>query len=241
MEPQPDQQEVRPFVTAQRQHQAVIGRVMLAVVHPRHDAVADRPGQGQEQQDERERLPRWYADRGFVDFQVTNDSLHADSAGGKATLHVTVDEGQAYHVGTFDMEGNRRFSREDLLIYYPFGPLSPAGAPFGKRPFSQSDWDAATEKVQNLYANNGYIYAQVVPEESRRTGPDGTPMVDLRWTIREGSPATINKIEIVGNDVTHERDGDRLVQRREAGLGADGLGTGLVCINRDHSRALPRG
>ena len=157
------------------------------------------------EQDERERLPRWYADRGFVDFQVTNDSLHADSAGGKATLHVTVDEGQAYHVGTFDMEGNRRFSREDLLIYYPFGPLSPAGAPFGKRPFSQSDWDAATEKVQNLYANNGYIYAQVVPEESRRTGPDGTPMVDLRWTIREGSPATINKIEIVGNDVTHER------------------------------------
>jgi outer membrane protein insertion porin family len=138
------------------------------------------------EQDERERLPRWYADRGFVDFQVTNDSLHADSAGGKATLHVTVDEGQAYHVGTFDMEGNRRFSREDLLIYYPFGPLSPTGTPFGKRPFSQSDWDAATEKVQNLYANNGYIYAQVVPEESRRTGPDGTPMVDLRWTIREG-------------------------------------------------------
>ena len=157
------------------------------------------------EQDERERLPRWYADRGFVDFQVTNDSLHADSAGGKATLHVTVDEGQAYHVGTFDMEGNRRFSREDLLIYYPFGPLSPTGTPFGKRPFSQTDWDAATEKVQNLYANNGYIYAQVVPEESRRTGPDGTPMVDLRWTIREGSPATINKIEIVGNDVTHER------------------------------------
>jgi outer membrane protein insertion porin family len=29
--------------------------------------------------------------------------------------------------------------------------------------------------------------------------------VDLRWTIREGSPATINKVEIVGNDVTHER------------------------------------
>ena len=29
--------------------------------------------------------------------------------------------------------------------------------------------------------------------------------MDLRWNIREGSPATINKIEIVGNDVTHER------------------------------------
>jgi outer membrane protein insertion porin family len=45
----------------------------------------------------------------------------------------------------------------------------------------------------------------VVPEETRRTLPDGTPLIDLQWTIREGSPATINKIEIVGNDVTHER------------------------------------
>jgi outer membrane protein insertion porin family len=157
------------------------------------------------EEDERERLPRWYADRGFVDFQVTNDSLHADGSDGKATLHLTVDEGQAYHVGSFDMEGNRRFSREELLIYFPFGPLSPTGATLGKRPFSQTEWDGATEKLQNLYANNGYIYAQVVPEETRRAAPDGTPVVDLRWTIREGSPATINKIEIVGNDVTHER------------------------------------
>ena len=30
------------------------------------------------EEDERERLPRWYADRGFVDFQVTSDCLHAD-------------------------------------------------------------------------------------------------------------------------------------------------------------------
>ena len=115
-----------------------------------------------------------------------------------------MDEGQAYHVGTFDIEGNRRFSREELPIYYPFGPLSPAGTTFG-RAVQPTEWDGSTEKIQNLYANNGYIYAQVVPEESRRFGPDGTPMVDLRWTIREGSPATINKIEIVGNDVTHER------------------------------------
>jgi outer membrane protein insertion porin family len=158
------------------------------------------------QQDTRERLPRWYADRGFVDFQVAGDSLEADSAGGKATLHLTVDEGKSYRVGSFDMEGNRRFSREELLAYYPFAPLSPAGTPAGPpQPFNQTEWDAATEKVQNLYANNGYIYAQVVPEEARRTGRDGTPVVDLRWTIREGSPATINKIEIVGNDVTHER------------------------------------
>jgi outer membrane protein insertion porin family len=103
------------------------------------------------------------------------------------------------------MEGNRRFSSRGAADLLPL--RSPVAHWHGrrKRPFSQSEWDGATEKLQNLYANNGYIYAQVVPEESRRTGADGTPVVDLRWTIREGSPATINKIEIVGNDVTHER------------------------------------
>ena len=158
-------------------------------------------------QDVRERLPRWYADHGYVDFQVTHDSLVADSAGGKAVLHLTVDEGQPYQVGDFDIEGNRRFSTEELQALYPFGPVGPDrhARRAGRGPFSRSEWDAATEKVQNLYANNGYIYAQVEPTEIRRTGPDGKPVVDLRWTIREGSPATINKVEIVGNDVTHER------------------------------------
>src|SRR2546430_17310573 len=30
-------------------------------------------------------------------------------------------------------------------------------------------------------------------------------VVDLRWVLSEGQPAIVNKIEIVGNDVTHER------------------------------------
>ncbi|HZB28408.1 MAG TPA: outer membrane protein assembly factor BamA, partial [Gemmatimonadales bacterium] len=158
------------------------------------------------EQDVRERLPNWYADRGFVDFQVTHDSLISDPTGGKAVLVLTVNEGQVYRVGTFDIQGNRRFSTEELRAFYPFGPIGPNGAPAaGQRPFSRTEWTEATDKVQKLYANNGYIYAQVQPEEIRRTGPRGIPLVDLRWNIREGSPATINKVEIVGNEVTHER------------------------------------
>ena len=157
-------------------------------------------------QDVRERLPHWYADNGFVDFQVTHDSLVPDSAGGKAILHLSVDEGQEYNVGTFDVEGNRRFSSEELQAYYPFGPVRDDGTPVGPpRPYNRSGWESSTEKVQNLYANNGYLYAQVEPTEIRRTTPDGKHVIDLRWAVREGSPATINKIEIVGNDVTHER------------------------------------
>ncbi len=165
------------------------------------------------EEDVRERLPAWYGDHGYVDFQVTSDTLIADStAPGKAVLHVTVDEGPVYRVGTFDIAGNRRFSTEELAALYPFGGLAatgtaaPAPAAAGPaRAFSQADWEAATAKVQEAYNNNGYIYARVEPTEKRRVAPDGTPIIDLGWVIDEKEVATVNKINIVGNDVTHER------------------------------------
>jgi outer membrane protein insertion porin family len=152
------------------------------------------------ERDLREKLPAWYGRHGYIDFQVTGDSIEVDSTTGKATLHLDVDEGQRYKVGRLEIAGNRRFSSEELLQFYPFND-----GPLGSVEFNSVDWESATENIRTLYGNNGYIYAQVVPEESRRTGSDGKAYIDLTWNIREGAPATINKIEIVGNDVTHER------------------------------------
>ncbi|HEU5218793.1 MAG TPA: POTRA domain-containing protein, partial [Gemmatimonadales bacterium] len=156
--------------------------------------------------DLRSTIPSWYANRGHVDLRVLNDTLIADSVPGKAIVRIQVEEGKAYKVGRFEVSGNRRYSAEELSTYFPFGKEVVAGD--GKTigdPFDRSAWAAATEKVTNLYANSGYIYSSIVPEETRRTGPDSVSYVDLKWSIREGQPATINRIIIVGNDVTHER------------------------------------
>ena len=158
------------------------------------------------EEDIRTNLPNWYANRGHVDLRVLSDSLIADSVPGKAIVKFQVEEGPAYKVGRFDVTGNRRFSSEQISGYLPFGELARAGD--GKSigvPFSRAEWASATERVQNLYQNNGYIYSRVDAEEVRRTDPDGTNYLDLRWRIYEGQPATINRIIIVGNDVTHER------------------------------------
>jgi outer membrane protein insertion porin family len=152
------------------------------------------------QADMREKLPNWYGSNGYIDFQVTADSISVDTAHGKAILHLAVEEGQAYKIGGFQIIGNRRFSTEELTAMYPFGPGDGTG-----KAFNSVAWSDAATAVKKLYSNNGYIYAQINPEEIRRVGPDGAPLIDLRWSIREGQPATINKINIVGNDVTHER------------------------------------
>jgi len=162
--------------------------------------------EGRVEEDVRERLPTWYGDRGHIDFRVISDSLIADTTPGKAILMLRVDEGAPYKVGTFSITGNRRFSLEELGANYPFGGVAAAtGGQASGAVYNQGAWQAATGTVQELYSNAGYIYATVDAEEIRRTGPDGTHYVDLRWTVREGQPATISRVLIVGNEITHER------------------------------------
>ncbi|MGH7538380.1 MAG: outer membrane protein assembly factor BamA, partial [Gemmatimonadales bacterium] len=161
--------------------------------------------------DLQERLPKFYGDHGFVDFQVLSDTLLVSDATGKAELVVRVSEGEPYHVGTFEIVGNRRFSTDDLEQLYPFrserrtGMLGLGGVMRGPAVFHQARWDEATSGLYSLYHNEGYIYAQVRPDVIRRTDASGRQMVDLRWVINEGQPAIVNRVEIVGNDITHER------------------------------------
>jgi len=148
-----------------------------------------------------ERLPKFYGERGYVDFQVLDDTLIVNDTTGKATLVVKLSEGEPYKIGGVEIVGNRRFSTEDVQRFNPFPTLSGAKAAV----FNQDKWDDATNKLRTLYWNNGYIYSNVRADVTRRTGPDGKPLVDLRWVITEGQPAIVNRIEIAGNDVTHER------------------------------------
>ena len=161
-------------------------------------------------EDVRQRLPGFYGKQGYVDFQVLDDTLIVHEQTGKATLVLTVSEGEPYRIGTFEIVGNRRFSTDELEPFYPFNQERRTGL-LGLGPrrhtvyFDDEQWQEATRKLQTLYYNNGYIYVNVRPDVLRRTAPDGTPVVDLRWVINEGQPAIVNHIEIRGNDVTHER------------------------------------
>lgn len=160
--------------------------------------------------DLREKLPAFYGARGYVDFQVLDDSLAVHEQSGKATLIVQVREGDPYRIGSFEIVGNRRFSTEELDTFYPFDTEHRTGfLGMGGRAqtafFNDEQWKEATRNLQMLYYNNGYIYVNVRPDVLRRSDAAGKPIVDLRWVITEGQPAIVNRVEIRGNDVTHER------------------------------------
>jgi outer membrane protein insertion porin family len=159
--------------------------------------------------DIRDRLPRFYASEGYVDFQVVSDTLIVPEGTGKGILQLTVQEGERYEVGSFEIIGNRFFSTARIERYYPFrggssGFLGIGGSSEGPQVFDQEEWDEATQAVRNLYNNNGYIYAQVAGTLVRRAAEDGRNIVDLRWQIVERQPAVVNRIIVRGNTVTHE-------------------------------------
>ena len=155
-----------------------------------------------------EHLTKVYLQRGYIDFQVLKDTILVDPTNGKGILRITVREGHKFLVGTFEIVGNRRFSSDELRAYYPFTGQGPSitqrvlSVVQGELPdplaFNEILWDEATTHVQQAYSNDGYIYAQVRKVMDRVVGADSVHRVNLRWEIDEKFPATINRIDIVG-------------------------------------------
>ena len=161
-------------------------------------------------EDVRERLPGFYGHNGYADFQVLSDTVIVNDTTGKATLMLRVSEGDPYRVGTFEVVGNRRFSTEQIEAFYPFakatrtGFLGLGGVQLATY-FDRGAWERATAAVQQAYYNEGYVYVNVRPDLLRRVDTQGRPVADLRWVIEEGRPAIVSRVEIRGNDITHER------------------------------------
>ncbi len=158
------------------------------------------------------RLPGAYADRGFLDFRVLGDTMVIDPTSGKARLEITVDEGLQYRLAGFSVEGNSRFPTAVLEDFFSLeergllGGLGIGGGEEEENPvFDNGEFEAATARVQELYSDNGYLYAQVEPwiERHEAEGDEG-PMVSVGWRIVEGNPAYVRRVAVEGNDYTYE-------------------------------------
>ncbi len=162
-----------------------------------------------------ERIPQLYSRLGHIDARVLEDTLIVDQELGKGKLRITIEEGPKYRIGSFGITGNRAVDTDILDGLYR---ASNSGPSFRERLFSlirrepkadEGVFDAAafqkaTQEAQSLYADRGYIYAQVYPVVERTVGTDSQPSVALRWEVDEKQPAIVNRIEIVGNDYTSE-------------------------------------
>ncbi len=190
-----------------------------------HRAMGSRPegflwfrsGQFQEdtfEEDISVRLPEFYASNGYLDFRVLSDTILVDENTGKGRIEISVSEGPQYRVAGLEIEGNRRFSYEQLETLYQDeegGLLETLRirrpSQDGPRVFDQTAFFEATRRVGEMYRNQGYLYSNVEPVIQPLPQAEGEefPRVNLTWRIQEGQPAYVRRVNIEGNTFTHDR------------------------------------
>ena len=173
-----------------------------------------RPGELHEDEyrtDLAERLPAYYGSKGYIDLEVLGDTIVVDTSTGKGRIEIRVREGEQYRLKSLRIDGNRRFPTAQLRAF--FGPgrdgtIDESGRATGDlKPFDQAAFEKATADISDLYRDAGYLRSQIIPDVQRNPADSIHPFrtVDVSWFIREGPPAYIRTVQIVGNDFTYDK------------------------------------
>ncbi|MBN2036528.1 MAG: outer membrane protein assembly factor BamA [Chitinispirillaceae bacterium] len=141
----------------------------------------------------------YYNDLGYLDAAIVNDSIWYMASGKDIGIEITVEEGKKHYAGKFDFTGNTVIPSDSLVNKI----LLKEG-----KPFKKSRYDLSRYFVENAYREEGYLWVSL--EEQKRYRGD---TIDVTFSIYEGKPAVVRKIEIHGNTKTREK-----VIRREIDL-----------------------
>ena len=155
------------------------------------------------------RIEEFYHDNGYPDAEVDSFRVIYDSRDYMATINIYITEGQKKYFGNVAFEGNEKFSDSTLygLITFNKPPDILTRAkyrfvykfPYDSRAYSQKKVMESLQNISGLYADSGYLYVQVNPEEKTRDS-----VIDITFHIKENWKVKIRKVNIVNNHRTWE-------------------------------------
>ncbi len=151
-------------------------------------------------EEDKERVIEKYNELGYRDALITSDSV-VDIGNNLVNVYINIDEGNKYYLRNVSWVGNTIYNSIDLANTLQMKK----GDVYNQKKLNDRLM-ADENSIGNQYYNQGYVFSQIVPKEAEIDGDS----IDLDITIEEGKQATINKIQIYGNDKVYEE-----VVRRE--------------------------
>jgi len=137
-----------------------------------------------------------YNEDGFMDARIVSDTVFKNEGNTGIIINIEIEEGRRFFTGNFYFVNNEIVSTEALQA----AVTMQSGRPFGRTRFLMT-----RQSVTNVYRNQGYLWANAEPKYRFREDT-----VDVIFTITEGRPAVVRKVNITGNDKTRDQ-----VVRRE--------------------------
>jgi outer membrane protein insertion porin family len=135
-------------------------------------------------------------------------------------IEIPIEEGERWRLGEISIEGNERFSDQALLAIFQHK----SGAWLKSKKIED-----AIKSIDDVYQNNGYIYARVEPELRER----GDNVADLIVHIQESDQYRIGRIEFEGNTRTRDKVLRRELRVQEGYLmNSGGLRNSVLKVNQ---------
>ncbi len=139
-----------------------------------------------------ERIKAAYQDVGYQDVKVTPPQVTLVDDEYLDVL-IEIDEGPLYHVGTIDVSGDLMREKGELLSLLK---LKPGDV------FSRLELRNSVLALTDLYADNGYAYANVSPLPEKN---EQTHIINLNLDIEQGRQIYVEKIVVRGNNKTRDK------------------------------------
>lgn len=150
-----------------------------------------------------DRITAFYANHGYIDAKVSEPEMKEE--GKNILITFTIEEGSRYKVGEIDVQGELLKSKEELLAM-----LAIRKEEFFSKKVMQDD----ILKLTDLYAEQGYAFAEVDPKMKKS---DSTKTVDITLNLTKGKLVKFNRVEVQGNTRTRDNVIRRDLQVEEGG------------------------
>ena len=152
-----------------------------------------------EYENDKQSLISAFNEAGYRDARIVKDSIYyieEDRLG----IDFVIDEGQRYYFRNITWTGNSLYTADQLngILMIKKGDVYDV-VNLEKRLFG--DPKKEFMDIHTLYADQGYIFFNIVPVETNIVGDS----VDVELRMVEGKPATFNKIIVSGNTITNEK------------------------------------
>jgi outer membrane protein insertion porin family len=148
-----------------------------------------------------DRIADMYFNEGYVRVKVREPVISLVNDGKYMLLLINIDEGPQFTIGSVDAQGDLIQEKEELLDLLN---ISPGEA------FSRAKLRRGVGVVTDVYADQGYAYANVSP---LTRADDEARTIALMLDIEQGPQVSVERINITGNTKTRDK-----VVRREMKL-----------------------
>ena len=142
--------------------------------------------------DDLKAIEDFYHDEGYLKAVVLGHEEKLNEEKKRVSITLKINEGVKYTLGNVQFRGNILFDDSDLLKVFKLkkGDL-----------LRKKDFDEGTKNMRTMYADKGYIYANIVPQMNY---DDDSKTVDVTFNVTEGQVAYVQDIKIVGNYKTQD-------------------------------------